>query len=741
MTVRIPRALLSTALACLCVGAPTSGALGQPAERPQSRPTPSADWTRSLVSIADVRADRDGDMIPDALDEEVLVGGRVSAGTGVIRSDVTEVYVEDGTGGLRLRLPPDAEPVFTGDSVLVHGRVWFRDGMAEMVAPNVRTVSGEGREAQTLSLPLVDKGDGRRGPDLEGHEGMMVEIEGRVLEIESGQGGTSLVLLSGTDLVSVFSYGLRPAPLSFDNVEIGDYARVRGIAGQFDPQPPFNGSYVVFPLVEDDVQKAGLSPAEFQRIAWGVGGLLLVALLWAALLRRQVRKRSEALKASEVRYGHLFDAAADPVVVIDIEQGGEIVEANRAAQRAFGVNLYGDRPDGRPMRLSELAADEHEARLHLAEADRGGAAAGVLELFRPDGTAVPYEIATRRLRDRDGRTVVAIARDVEERRAYEHGLLTAIQAAEEAREQAEEAARLKSSILANMSHEIRTPLTAILGFADILREEVPDDLFDYADTIRTGGQRLLDTLNDLLDYARLDAERATLVAETIDVPVTVREAVALLAPLAQKKGIGLHLQSEVGSIRAVHSPSALGRIVTNLTGNAIKFTERGEVRVSVHGGDGFFAVRVQDTGVGMSESFLPDLYEAFKQESDGHGRDFEGTGLGLAITKRLVDAMGGEIRVWSQKGEGTLFEVALPLEAPATDPEAPPAIPDVPAPPHADSLADLLGSGDGDGFDDSAHLGGFPEAGGAGTNAAAPSASGDGAVFAPPSDLSSSGVA
>ena len=481
--------------------------------------------------------------------------------------------------------------------------------------------------------------------------------------------------------MQVFVHAARPTPISFDAFELGDYVRARGIAGQMDLAPPYDGSYVVFPLVESDVRRAGLSPKE---LAWGVAGavgLLLGALLWAWLLRLQVRRRSEALRTSEARYSHLFDAAADPVVVLDIAQGGQIVEANRAAQRAFGVDLNGDR-GGRPVLLSELATDAEMTAHHLHQADRDGAASGVLELLHPDGEAVPYEIATRHLAAGRDRSVVAVARNVSERRAYEHGLLTAISAAEEAREQAEEAARLKSSILANMSHEIRTPLTAILGFADILREEVPEDLYDFADTIRTGGQRLLDTLNDILDFARLDAERATVVPEPIDAAEVIREAVALLAPLAQRKGIGLHLQSEAGSVRAVHSASALARVVTNLVGNAIKFTERGEVRVSIHAAPDFFAVRVQDTGVGISEEFLPDLFEAFKQESDGHGRNFEGTGLGLAITKRLADLMGGEIRVWSHKGEGTLFEVALPTEAPAADPPAGlPEIPQIPAPP------------------------------------------------------------
>ncbi|WP_412069495.1 ATP-binding protein [Rubrivirga sp. IMCC43871] len=660
-----------------------------PAAAAQDAP-PAPDWTRSIDAISTLLADRDGDLVPDQLGAPALVAGRVTVGTGVLRSDIAEIYVQDGTGGLRLFLPPDAARVLSGDSVMVSGTLGFRAGMAEMVAPSIRTVTGTEGDVSPIRLNAVERERGRRGPDIEGHEGEVVEVEGRVLEIADSPSGQALVILSGTDLIQVFSYTARPEPVVFDALRIGDYVRVTGVASQSDPEAPFTGGYVVYPLVQADVRKSGLSPTEYRYSVIGAVVLLLVALLWAVALRRQVRRRSEALRASEVRYGHLFDAAADPVVVLDVNRGGEIVEANRAAQKAFGIDVNGDRADGRPVRLSELAADEQESALHLAEAEARGAASGTLELLDGDGTAVPYEIATRQLRDRS--TFVAVARNVTERRNYEHGLLTAISAAEEAREQAEEAARLKSSILANMSHEIRTPLTAILGFADILREEVPEDLYEYADTIHGGGQRLLDTLNDILDFARLDAERASVLPESIDAAVVVRESVGLLAPLAQRKGLGLHLQSSSTSVPAVHSASALGRVITNLVGNAIKFTEKGEVRVSLHAAPTFFAIRVQDTGVGIADAFLPELYEAFKQESDGHRRDFEGTGLGLAITKRIVDLMGGEIRVWSKKGEGTLFEVALPMESPS-GPEAP----------HVDAA--FVGDGAGDGAAETATLG------------------------------------
>ncbi len=655
-------------------------------------PTPPPDWERPLEGIGAVRADADGDAVPDRVGEEVLVGGRVTAGTGVLRADAVEVYLQDGTGGLRLVFPASAPTILTGDSLLVHGVLGFRSGMAEMVAPNVQTVSAPPRDVTPLRLPLLARPNGGKGPAMEAHEGELVVLEGRVIESDGNRSGSQLMLLSGTDLISAFSYAQRTAPISFEDVQIGDYVRIRGIAAQRDLAAPYTGSYLILPLSANDVRRVGLSPTEYKYGALAVAALLLFALLWAALLRRQVRKRSEALRTSEARYGHLFDAAADPVLVLDLEQAGRVVEANRAAQRALGLRPTGDRADGRPARLSDLAADDQEAAHHLAQADRNGAASGNLDLLGVEGRPIPYEVATRGLREGSESVVVSVARNVEQRRLYEHGLLRSIEVAEAARTQAEEADRLKSAILTNMSHEIRTPLTAIIGFADILSEEVDDDLRDFVGSIQDGGQRLLRTLNDIVDFARLNAERASLEPEPLNVTEVVRDAVAGLAPLARQRGLGLHLQSSAASVPAVHSRSSLERIVTTLVGNAIKFTDQGEVHVTIHHAEAFFAVRVQDTGVGIAEDFLPDLYEAFKQESNGHSRSHEGTGLGLAVVKRLVDLMGGEIRVWSQRGEGTLFEVALPSEAPVPDPPPdPPPIPTVPLP---GTLSDLIAAGE-----------------------------------------------
>jgi signal transduction histidine kinase len=263
--------------------------------------------------------------------------------------------------------------------------------------------------------------------------------------------------------------------------------------------------------------------------------------------------------------------------------------------------------------------------------------------------------------------MVGTVLDVTEAKVYEAALVEAKEAAEEARRRAEEASRLKSSLLANMSHEIRTPLTGIIGFADVLAEEIAGDHEEFARTIGESGRRLLDTLNSVLDFARLEAGEAVVETEEVDLGEIVTRAVAPFGPRANEKGLELVVSqpSEPVTVRA--DGSALDRVVTNLVSNAVKFTDEGgiEVTVSAEGptveGEGAALIRVRDTGVGIGAAFLPRLFEEFCQESEGDGRGYEGSGLGLSITKRLVERLGGEVEVESEKSTGSTFTVRLPL--------------------------------------------------------------------------------
>ena len=254
--------------------------------------------------------------------------------------------------------------------------------------------------------------------------------------------------------------------------------------------------------------------------------------------------------------------------------------------------------------------------------------------------------------------------DMTPEKLYEKRLVEAVEAAEASRAEAEEATRLKSALMANMSHEIRTPLTAILGYAEILSEEVADgtgDVAEYARLIDRGGRRLLNTLTSVLDLAQIEAGRRDLDLAIVDVRTVMEETVDLLRPAAQEKGLALDCELPDAPTYVRVDVAALGRVLTNLVGNAIKFTEEGMVRLALASEAGEAVVRVLDTGVGISEAFLPTVFEEFRQESEGHGRRFEGNGLGLAITHRLVEMLGGTIAVESAPGEGSTFTVRLPL--------------------------------------------------------------------------------
>ena len=209
-----------------------------------------------------------------------------------------------------------------------------------------------------------------------------------------------------------------------------------------------------------------------------------------------------------------------------------------------------------------------------------------------------------------------------------------------------------------MSHEIRTPLAGVIGFAEVLAEEVADEHREAAELIRQSGVRLLDTLNSVLDLARLEANAVDLTRAPLDVAAEVAVAADLFRSVAERKG--LRFEARLAPTPATLDASCLHRIASNLLANAVKFTTAGAITVAVWPEAGGAALRVTDTGTGMDAAFLPHLFDEFRQESTGLNRTHQGTGLGLAITKRLVDLLGGTITVASTKGVGTAFTVRFP---------------------------------------------------------------------------------
>ncbi len=338
---------------------------------------------------------------------------------------------------------------------------------------------------------------------------------------------------------------------------------------------------------------------------------------------------------------------------------GNVVWVNEAFTRLTGY------------RADEVLGKNIEHLLHGPETDRdtlrrmrlrllrGRPARARLYHYRKDGSGFWDEVHIDRLYDEQGQHIgyIGLMADVTE-------LVEAERQLKEAKERAEEASRLKSAFLANMSHEIRTPLTGILGFAELLDEELEarqqEDLREFTNIIDRSARRLLTLLNDILDLSKIEANRLELKLQPTDVVDVARQAVQLMQPLAEEKGLKLELHAEENLMARADS-NRLHQVLVNLLSNAIKFTDEGHVRVELGQKKGWVLLAVEDTGCGISPEFLPHLFEPFRQEHEGLEQKHQGAGLGLAIVKRLVDLMNGQITVQSEPGKGTRFEILLPF--------------------------------------------------------------------------------
>ena len=381
----------------------------------------------------------------------------------------------------------------------------------------------------------------------------------------------------------------------------------------------------------------------------------------------------------EKRFRELLEAAPDAIMQVDSE--GHIILLNRVAEDMFGYTR--DELLGQPVEVlipQELRARHAHHRAHYGQqpTTRTMGSGLVLEGIRKDGSRFPVEISLSPSASAEGLHVTAIIRDTTERRIAEESLrkvredytqrLAETNAELEiTTRELERANRLKSEFLASMSHELRTPLHTIIGFSELLAEELEGPLNEkqqrFVQHIHTDSLHLLALINDVLDISKIEADRLELRLEAFDFTALVAESLASVRSLAEAKSHTLETALDVPAALEADR-LRIKQVLVNLLSNAIKFTpEGGRIRVEARVQDKFVMVSVADTGVGIPAEEHDSIFDKFHQVGATTKGIREGTGLGLAITKRLVEEHGGGIWVQSQPHKGSTFSFTLPLKS------------------------------------------------------------------------------
>ena len=376
------------------------------------------------------------------------------------------------------------------------------------------------------------------------------------------------------------------------------------------------------------------------------------------------RKAAEqALQEERDRFVTLFSNLPTPVVrgtVTDGEKTITVTDINAAFERVFGYGA--GEIQGKELCEFILPSDQETAVEINEEMMEKGTLQLEVRRCTNDGVRDFQLQAATRERPNGPTEIYAMYTDLTEQKHREREL-------EEAKEEAEAAARLKSAMLANMSHEIRTPLTSVMGFAEVLADEgAEENVRRLASLIEESGRRLQKTLSSVLALSKLEAGVYELDLESVDLGQVVEETTRMLQSKAEAADLTVQVQVPDGGAEGWWNEGALARIIENLLENAIKFTPAGgHLDVRVDEMPDATVLEVADTGIGMDPAQVPRLFQPFKQESEGREREYEGAGLGLSIVKRLTEAHGGTVDVETAKGDGTCFSIRLPrTEAPSS---------------------------------------------------------------------------
>jgi PAS domain S-box-containing protein len=397
----------------------------------------------------------------------------------------------------------------------------------------------------------------------------------------------------------------------------------------------------------------------------------------------ELKQAQEQLELTEANYRGLVQNAVDGI--FQTSPDGRYINANLALARMYGFESVDELMASRTDIEHQLYVDPHQRDRFQELLNRNDKIEHFeSEVYRKDGRKIWISENARAVRDTAGelRFYEGTVEDITQRKQAEKALHDANVALAAARDEALESARAKSQFLANTSHEIRTPMNGIIGFANLLLDTpLTPEQREYSNTVLHSAQNLLKVLNDILDFSKVESGKLTFESIEFDYRSLVEDTVELLVELANAKGVEVTtLVDHRLPTRLRGDPGRVRQVITNLVGNAIKFTSVGEVAVrlevlAIEGGRARIACHVRDTGIGIRASEMSRIFQEFTQADGSTTRRFGGTGLGLSISRGLARHMGGEITVKSEEGVGSVFtmtgtfEVATPAQLP------PPSVP------------------------------------------------------------------
>jgi PAS domain S-box-containing protein len=362
------------------------------------------------------------------------------------------------------------------------------------------------------------------------------------------------------------------------------------------------------------------------------------------------QKNLEALQESEDRYRRLVKFSPIPMgvfihdVIVYINDAGVKLLAAGSPEQAIGssISAFVKQPTIEPSEedLQSLFGENRQ----IANLEQ--------KILRHDGHLIDIELTAIPIVYDGQDAVQVVVRDITERKRQEMELISA-------KDRAEQSDKLKDAFIANISHEIRTPLNVILGYSNLImtefRSRIRQDEIAFFESIERGGQRLMRTVEHILNISSIQVGSFELRPEVIELNSRIQKLILDLQSFATEKGLTIELQSETEHAYIHADRYCIDQALTNLIDNAIKFTNRGGVTIRVYAMDQRIGIDVTDTGIGISSEYLPKVFNVFSQEITGYTRPFEGLGLGLALTRRYIEMNGGSVTVKSRKGVGTTF--------------------------------------------------------------------------------------